>query len=756
MQTLEQDLAEARRQQLAGNPAVAEQIYRRIVANQPDHAPALYQLSLLALGRGDRTSAEQLARAAATVDPHSAEYLAAVADALHLQGRWQEAADAYRQALELDNSSAHCHNHLGIVLQSLGDSEGALASLHEAVRLAPGDSAARHNLGVVLQERGQWPEAIEQFSAALAIKPDYHDARLKLGHALYRLGQVDQAIALFDRTTRAQPNNALAHCSLGIAYQTQRKLDAAVACFRRAIAVQPDFAEAHYNLGNALRALGNHEEAVTAFRTAARHRPGMVEAQIALANAHLVLVQPDESADAARRAIELDPNSGQAHGALAAALQFQGDMQGAIDAFRRAAELAPTDATAHSHLLYSLNFSPATAPTALFAEHLEWARRHAEPLTAAASPHAHRRDPQRRLRIGYVSSHFREHAVSAFAEPMIAAHDREQFDIYLYAGVTDPDATSWRYRTGGNTWRSIVGKSNAEIDDLIRGDEIDILVDLAGHIGGNYLGIFARKPAPIQVTYLGYQNTTGMSAMDYRLTDEHADPLGQTDAHYSEKLVRLPRSFFCYTGPVPTPPVNESPALASGTVTFASLNHISKLTPEAFETWARILLAVPNSRLVTLAYQGGKLERTVRDIMAKAGVDDRRISLVDKRPRFHYLRLHHSLDIALDTFPFNGHTTVCDALWMGVPSIMMQGETYASRFGGSTLVNVGLADLIARDKDEYVELAVNLACDVPRLAELRRQLRPKLQASPLMDARGFTQHLEAAYRTMWRNWCAQD
>jgi protein O-GlcNAc transferase len=438
---------------------------------------------------------------------------------------------------------------------------------------------------------------------------------------------------------------------------------------------------------------------------------------------------------------------------LSCALGHQADVTGAIEACRRTVELAPDHASRHSTLLYTLNFQPVGDAAALFAEHLEWARRHAEPLTAQAAPHANDRTPERRLRIGYVSSHFREHAVSFFSEPMIIAHDHKDFEVFCYSEDQRSDAFTDRFRAAADRWVSIGGAADAAVAEQIRLDQIDILVDLAGHLGGNRLGVFARKPAPVQVTYLGYQNTTGMSAMDYRLTDEHADPPGLTEKYYSEQLERLPRTFFCYQPPEPSPEVNDLPALEIPHVTFASMNNVLKITPDVLQTWGRILAAVPNSRLRVLAYTGGRFEQDVRNVMAAAGISYDRIEILNKRPRYDYLELHHQHDIALDTFPFNGHTTTCDALWMGVPSIMLEGNSYASRFGGTSLVNLGLTDLIGRTRDEYVAIAVALANNLPRLAELRGSLRARMKDSPLLDATGFTRNLEQAYRRMWRKWC---
>jgi predicted O-linked N-acetylglucosamine transferase (SPINDLY family) len=336
---------------------------------------------------------------------------------------------------------------------------------------------------------------------------------------------------------------------------------------------------------------------------------------------------------------------------------------------------------------------------------------------------------------------------------MILAHDRGEFEIFCYSDVRGGDACTERFRAGADGWRDIAGQSDQQVAQQVRDDRIDILVDLAGHIGGNRLLVFARRAAPVQVTYLGYQNTAGMSAMDIRLTDEHADPPGMSEKLYTERLERLPHSFFCFAPDAQAPEVNALPAATNGFVTFASLNHINKLRPEALQAWAQILKSTPKSRLLVLGYAPGRFEANVRDVMARAGLDPARVRVVNKRPRVEYLRLHHEIDIALDTFPFNGHTTVCDALWMGVPSIMLEGNTYASRFGGTALVNLGLRELIAGSQSQYIQIATALAGNLPRLAELRSGSRERMRTSVLLDAQGFTRRLEAAYRRMWLAWC---
>jgi predicted O-linked N-acetylglucosamine transferase (SPINDLY family) len=288
--------------------------------------------------------------------------------------------------------------------------------------------------------------------------------------------------------------------------------------------------------------------------------------------------------------------------------------------------------------------------------------------------------------------------------------------------------------------------------DQIREDQIDILVDINGHMGRTRLLTFARKPAPVQVTYLGYQNTTGMTAMDYRLTDERADPVGATDRYYTEQLLRLPRAFFCYQ-PFESPPISPLPALAAGHVTFGSFNNFAKVMPEVIDAWLEILDRVPRSRLLVLAYSGGYLERQLHELAARRGIEPERIELCNKRFRPEYLELVARADVALDPFPFNGHTTTCDSIWMGVPVVMLEGDSYASRFGGSVLANVGLEDLITRSVADYIARAVHLAGDLDRLGQLRNELRARMETGPLMDFAGFTRELEQTYRRMWRHWC---
>ncbi len=380
---------------------------------------------------------------------------------------------------------------------------------------------------------------------------------------------------------------------------------------------------------------------------------------------------------------------------------------------------------------------------------------YAEPLREFIQPHTGDRDPRRRLRIGYVSPDFKQHAVGTMALPLLACHNREEFEVSCYAQAREPDAMTERFRGHADHWRSTVGLCDEQLADLIRQDQIDILVDLAGHTAGGRLLVFARKPAPVQMTWLGYPNTTGVCTIDYRITDAHADPPGSGAALGVEQLVRLPRTNWVYQPPDNAPAPNHRPA--AGAVTFGSFNNFAKVTEPMLVLWARILHAVPGSRLLLKAQGLGSqsTRQRVWELLARERIDPARLELRGWEPGHGgHLALYNRVDIALDPFPYHGTTTTCEALWMGVPVITLAGRTHVSRVGVSLLRNMGLEELIAASPENYVALAVELANDLPRLSRLHSTLRKRMEQSPLTDAPSFAREVEAVYRRVWREWCA--
>ena len=452
------------------------------------------------------------------------------------------------------------------------------------------------------------------------------------------------------------------------------------------------------------------------------------------------------------RSIRARPSDAVFHNNLGSVLVECGRAEEAAEVFRQALALDPGARSARANLLFVLGLMPGAPPLEVYAEHLAWANMHADPLLVQAQVQRNSRDPQRRLRIGYVSADFREHAVSYFLEPVLAQHGREAFDVFCYHGGRVVDEVTRRLMQHAEHWNNIADVDDARAADLVRADKIDILVDVSGHTKGNRLLLFARKPAPLQVSFLGYLNTTGMKAIDYRISDSYADPPGVSDRLHTEKLLRLPRTLWCYQPPEDAPPVSELPALRRGHVTFASFNNIAKLNPRVLELWADLLRQVPGSRLLLMAVPNEAVAARIRRSLA--GIEQERVSTLGRLERAGYWQQFAEVDIALDPFPYAGGATTCDSLWMGVPVVTLAGDFGFSRSGVTILANAGLSHLVAQTAADYVGLARGLACDLGGLVRLRAGTRERLRSSPLMDATAYVRDLESAYRNIWRDWCA--
>jgi predicted O-linked N-acetylglucosamine transferase (SPINDLY family) len=604
---------------------------------------------------------------------------------------------------------------------------------------------------------GNLAQAEQLYRQVLEVEPDNAGAPGFLGALAYQAGRLEEAAGFYRRAAELKPNSAALHHSLGNVLHALGRTGQANAAFRRATECDPNHAEAHFNLGNGLFDQHRFAEAAASYRRALAIRPHNADALCNLGNVLEAQGQLDEAVAAYRSALALRPDLANVHNNLGNIEKERGLIAEAAASYRRALAINPTLAGVHSNLLFALNYAAQDA-AALFAGHLGWARQHAEPLTALAAPHGNVPDPLRRLRIGYVSADLREHPVARFIEPVLAQHDRGGFEIFCYANDAGADEAAARLRAASDHWRCIAGLGDAAAEAMIREDAIDILVDLSGHTARNRLTLFARKPAPVQATWIGYPNTTGMSAMDYRLTDARADPPGTADSLHSETLLRLPRTFLCYRPEPASPAVAPLPAARAGYVTFGSFNNLPKITPEVVAVWARILARLPQARL--LLKSGPLADATARSrylaLFAEHGIAAPRITLAAKVAAVSgHLALYGEVDIGLDPFPYNGTTTTCEAMWMGVPVVALAGDRHAGRVGVSLLGAVGLEELVAKDEEAYVEKAVALASDLERLAGLRAGLRARMQQSPLCDEAGFTRALEDTWRAIWQTWCGQ-
>ena len=571
----------------------------------------------------------------------------------------------------------------------------------------------------------------------------------------HQAGRLGEAEGIYRQILAGDPRQPDTLHMLGVLAHQLGRNDLAVDLIGQAMAILPEHPAFRSNLSEAHRALGQTTEAIAASREALRLKPDYPEALNNLGNALLQAGRPDEAIVEFRKAIELNPSSAETYHNLGAALQETWQLDGAVAAFRRAITLKHHYPEAQSALILALNCHPSGDARAIAEEQSRWNQQYAEPLRHLIQPPTNERSVARRLRIGYVSADFREHPVGCNLLPLLAGHDPHGFEIFGYAGVARPDPLTERFRASAHHWRSTVGISDELLAAQIREDRIDILVDLAVHTANHRLLVFARKPAPVQVTFAGYPGSTGLTAIDYRLSDPFLDPPGMDESIYAEKTVRLPHSFWCYD-PLDgrETPVNNLPAQSNGYLTFGCLNNFCKTNPASVRLWARILCAVPCSRLLLLAPEGSHRQR-VTELFGKEGVGAERLEFVSHQPRRKYLELYHRIDLGLDTLPYNGHTTSLDSFWMGVPVVNLVGKTIVGRAGFCQLTNLKLPELIASTPEDYVQIATALAEDLSRLAALRSTLRPRMEKSPLMDASRFARDIEAAYREMWRQWCAK-
>jgi len=727
--------------------------FRRALQLQPDFLEAHNNLGIALKDRGWIDEAIAAYRRALELNPDLSEIQNNLSDALRERGLLDAAIAACRRALELKSDFPEAHNNLGNALKERGRLDEAVAAYHRALELKPGDPKFHVNLGNALRDGGFLDEAAAAFRRALQINPDDPQAHNDLGNTLRDRGQLEEAVAAYHRALELKPDDPKIHNNLGNALRDRDQLDQAVAAYRRALQLKPHDPKIHKNLGNALTEQGQFAAACASYRRALELEPGDPETHNDLGAALKGLGLLDEAIAACRRALELKPDYPEATNNLGAALAGEGQVDEAIAAYRQALEHHPEHAWLHSNLIFTLNFHPGYDARAIAAECARWERQHAGPLRGSVRPHGNNPDSDRRLKVGYVSPNFFGQAECCFVIPLLEAHDHCWFEVHAYSDVQRPDAITERMKKSVDFWRDTRALSDEKLAEQIREDGIDVLVDLSMHMGRNRLSVFAREPAPVQVAWLAYPGSTGLDRIGYRLTDARLEPPGEASAWSAEEPVRLPDCWCCYHPVGETPEVNELPALSSKGVTFGSLNSFMKVHEGVLARWARVLEAVRGSRLVLLC-PGEKARERVRSFFGARGIAAETVDLVDRLPRAEYLSLYHGIDIGLDPFPYNGITTTCDAFWMGAPVLTLPGEMPASRAGLSLLSAVGLAEFAASSEEDYVRVAVELAANLPRLAELRTTLRPRMQASPLMDAPSFAGNVEAAYRSMWERWCA--
>lgn len=779
-------LSEALNHHQAGRLDVAEPLYQRAIALDPRNADALHLCGVLACQRGRPEQGAGLIARAIAINPAPANFHLNLANALNDLGRPREAAASFRHALAREPNHPLALRNLGAALQASGEAAEAIGLFEKALAVQPGDPETHNNLGNALLGLERREEAVASYERALALRPAYPVALNNMGSALRALGRLDEAETCFRRALDLKPDFAEALSNLGNIAEEGKRSEEAMDFYRQALARNPAMPNALYNFGNVLRHSGRLEEAVGCYRQALTLAPQDDRIWGNLGVALRGLGQLPESIEACAKAMSLAPKDAAAHDNLARSLHAAGRFGEAIDAYRRSLALKPDfiapasnladilgeqgrpeeavaqlrsllerfpdDPIVHAKLLFAAQYLPDATEQSLYAESLAWGDRHA-PDAGTKPRFLNDRTPDRRLRVGYLSSDFKRHACAYFVHPLFVHHDRDVVEIFAYSEDTTPDEHTVAFRAVADHWRSVQGIDDADLEARIRADQIDILVHLSAHTAGTRLTLGASRPAPIQANWLGLGATSGVRAMDYFITDRFLVPDG-AEAHFCEKVIRLPGCAYCYAPPEPSPETAPAPFRKAGHVTFGTLSRAVRLNERVLGVWARILNRVPSSRLIinTFAMSDPPTAERIRRFFAERGVAAERLELFCTRGMAAAFECYGRIDVALDPFPHNAGLTSYEALHMGVPVVTRADRPPQGRYGASILSNLGLSELIAWDDDAYVEIAVGLAQDQERLEALRLGMRERMQASPLRDAAAFARGMEEAYREMWLRW----
>ena len=659
----------------------------------------------------------------------------------------------FRQSIRLAPEVPKYHLNLGNVLNQLKRWDEAETVLARALALAPDEAGVHSALATALAGLGRSTELVHRYQNVMVAQPNDTKLVQNACTALLQIGQFQSAEKLARDLVAAKPGDVDAKLLLATCLERTGQLAEAAATLFAILRQAPQHETAALRFGGVEANQGHHERAAGIFENVLRIAPGNLEATAQLGSMRLNLGQVSEAISLYRRVLDENPRCAEALRCLAMAYIRCGRLEKALESLRVSLAADPTQMLVRSNIAYLMSLMPSATRAEIFDAHREWDHHHgAFPRPA----YANARDPEKRLKIGYVSSDFRQHSISYFIEPLLQGYDRRAFEVFCYASGSQFDAVTERIRAVSDHWREIGPRDDKDVMQMVLGDGIDILVDLASHTGAVRLGVFALGPAPVQITWLGYPETSGLQAMDYKITDSIASPEGDGDRFFSETLLRLPSGHHCYRPLADSPPVAPSPHLRNGYITFGSFADLSKVNPEVVAAWAAVLRATPGTRLLMkcLQFADEAVSDGYRAMFAALGIGpDRLMFLKRSATTAEHLARYSEMDIALDTFPYNGTTTICEALWMGVPVITLLGASPASRMGASLMHQVGMPELVAGSVEEFVSIASSLCDDTQRLDALRSSMRARLNSSSLRDEAGFADAMETVYRTTWRRWC---
>ena len=738
-----------------GRLSEAEKLAISITQEFPKHQLGWTVLGALFGQSGRHSEAVSAGHTAVALNPQDAEAHYNLGVPLQELGRLKEAEASYMQAIALKPDLAQAHYNLGIMLQETGRLDEAKASYTQAIALKPDYTQAYSNLGNTLQKLGRLDEAEASYTQAIALEPDYAEARSNLGITLQELGRLEEAEASYMQAIASKPDSGEAHSNLGITLQELGRLDEAEASYMQAIVLKPDYAEAHNNLGGTLKELGRLDEAEVIYTQAIALKPDYAEAHSNLGNMLRELGRLDEAEASLRQAIASKPDYAEAHNNLGNTLMELGRFEEGEASYRQALAIKPGYTEAHSNLLFlyaGFNYEASL----YLKEARDYGCRIAETVTSRFSRWSCEEEDQT-LRVGFVSGDLSNHPVGYFLEGLLNKLSRSKLELFAYPTKLVEDELTLRIKPRFAAWHPLISISDEEAANLIHSDGIHILIDLSGHTAKSRLPIFAWKPSPIQITWLGYFASTGIAEIDYILGDSYVTPVEEAD-HYTEKIWRLPESFLCFTEPTINVEVGPLPALSNGSVMFGCFNKIERMNDNVVAVWAKILKAIPGSRLFLKekTLNDSARRRAVYSRFELVGIEKNQLILEGrldwKSARSEYLAAYNRVDIALSPFPYGGGTTSVEGLWMGVPVIAKRGNHFLSHYGESIAHNAGLSNWIASDEDEYVSKAIEFSSNLDDLVALRSRLRASVVSSPLFDAERFANHFENALREMWGRW----
>jgi predicted O-linked N-acetylglucosamine transferase (SPINDLY family) len=734
-----------------GNLDEAVALYRKAIEFNPNLLAAHQNLGFALLNLGQSDAAEESLRRVIALAPEHASALQSLGAIAAQRGDFAHAETLLRRALELQPDYVDAHNNLGILLKQTKRLPEAEASYRRALELQPDNASTHYNLGNLLMESKRLSEAEASYRHALELQPDYAEAHSNLGNLFMEAKRLPEAEASYRRALELNPDYAEAYFKLGNLLMATNRLSEAEASYRRALELKPDYADAHYNLGTLFMEANRVPEAKASFLRALELNPDFAEAYCNLGAVLHKYAQPDDAVEAFHRALEIKPDYAEAHSNLGVILQELGQLDEAEVSLRRALQIKPDYAEAHNNLLFTLNYHPDMSAEDIYRAYQEYDALRCIPLRSTWRAHSNDKNPGRRLRVGYVSPDFRRHSCTSFLEPLLAHHDKTQVEVYAYAELSKEDDVTARYKNYVDHWIPTKGMSDEALAERVRSDGIDILVELAGHTANNRLLTFARKPAPVSLSWLGYGYTTGLGAIDYYFTDEACVPAG-SEGLFAEQPWRIATPAWIYRPTVGMGEVNGLPAQERGYITFGTLTRSVRINHRTIRVWAEILKAVPNSRLVidSSNFKDPAMQERMAARFAEHGITRDRLEIGFHSPPWDTLR---GIDIGLDCFPHNSGTTLFETLYMGVPYITLAGRPSVGRLGSSILQGAGHPEWIAESEDDYAAKAVDLASDVIRLSEIRSTLRNQMESSPLRDEAGFARKVEEAYRRMWQGWC---